>query len=102
MGSMEADGVKLKGISCKVDGGLGLLGALVLASGFVKRKPQLDACARGKTAETAVSWTAAGGQMTRVKADAPDPKVARCVEKALAGAPAPMPAVCMATLMHGK
>ena len=27
--------------------------------------------------------------------------VARCVEKALAGAPAPMPAVCSATLVHG-
>jgi hypothetical protein len=102
MGSMEADGIKLKGISCKVDGGLGLLGGLVLAAGFVKRKPKLDACAGGKVAETTVSWTAAGGKMTQVKADAPDPKVARCVEKALAGAEAPMPAACVATLVHGK
>lgn len=102
MGAMEADGVKLKDITCKVDGAMGLLGSLVLASGFVKRKAQLDGCSRGKTSETTVSWTAAGGQMTRVKADAPDGKTARCVEKALAGAPAPMPAVCRATLVHGK
>jgi hypothetical protein len=103
IGTMESDAVKLKGVSCKLVGRkLDLLRAFDLASGFAMRKTQLDACSRGKVSETTVSWTAAGGRMTRVTAEAPDARTARCVKNALAGAPAPIPSSCQATLVHGK
>ena len=57
-----------------MDGGVGLLGAIVLAAGFTKRKTQLDACSRGKVAETTVTWTAAGGTMSKVKAEGATPR----------------------------
>lgn len=102
VGSMKADGVELKEISCKVDGPMGLLGAIVLVSGFKSKKAQLDGCSKGKVSETTLSWTADGGKITKVKVEGGDAKVGKCVEKALTGAPAPMPAACMATLVHGK
>jgi hypothetical protein len=102
MGSLKADGVELKDISCKVEGAMGLLGALALGAGFSAKKAQLDACSKGKTSETLVSWSAAGGKMASVKAEGPDPKVNKCVEKALTGAKAALPATCMGTLVHGK
>jgi hypothetical protein len=102
MGSLEADGVRLERVSCKVDSGLGLIGAVVLAAGFSKRRSQLDACAPNALARTSVAWTASGGAIAKVTAGGPDAKINRCVEKALLGAPAPMPASCVATLVHGK
>jgi hypothetical protein len=102
MGSLKADGVELKDISCKMEGALGLLGAIALGAGFSAKKTALDACSKGKVSETTVTWTAAGGKMSGVKAEGPDAKVNKCVEKALTGAKAPLPAVCMGTLVHGK
>ncbi len=102
MASLEADGVQLKALSCKVDGAMGLLGAVMLAAGFSKHKTQLDACARGKAAETPLTWSAAGGKIVAVEAGGPDGNVNRCVEKALRGAVAPLPAKCAGTLLHGR
>jgi hypothetical protein len=102
IGALEVDGVKLKGLSCKREGALDLLSVPLFAAGFVERKARLDACSKGKVSETPVSWIAAGGRMTRVTAEAPDARTARCVERTLAGAHAPMPASCRATLVHGK
>src|SRR6185437_690542 len=99
---LEADGVRLEGVACKVDGAMGLLGSLVIAAGFAKRRAQLDACTHRKAQRTTVAWTAAGGVMSKVKADGPDARTARCVEKALGGAPAPLPVTCSATLVQGK
>src|SRR6185437_15485665 len=82
---LEADGVRLEGVACKVDGAMGLLGSLVIAAGFAKRRAQLDACTHGKPQRTTVAWTAAGGVMSKVKADGRDARTARCVEKALSG-----------------
>jgi len=101
IGSMEADGVRLENVACKVDGPMGLLGSMMIAAGFAKRRAQLDACAHGKALRTTVAWTAAGGAMGKVKADGPDAGAARCVERALAGAPAPFPARCTGTLVQG-
>ena len=102
MGSLEADGVRLERVSCKVDGGLGLVGALVLAAGFSKRRSQIDACSPSSVARTSVAWTAAGGTIAKITAGGSDARVNRCVEKALLGAPAPMPATCVATVVHGR
>jgi hypothetical protein len=102
MGSLEADGVRLERVSCKVDGAVGLVGAVVLAVGFSKRRSQLEACAPNALARTSVAWTARGAAIAKVTATGPDAKINRCVEKALLGAPAAMPAICVATLVHGK
>jgi hypothetical protein len=102
MGSVTANGVEMKDVSCKIEGALGLLGALVLTAGLGERKARIDACGGGKRHETTIVWTAAGGKVAKIKAEGPDAKVNACIEKAVAGAKAPMPAMCKATIISGK
>lgn len=100
----EADGMKLKDVSCvmKTGGGVGsLLGALTVVSGISKKKTQVDACAKGQT-ETRVHFWQSGGKITKATAEGPDAKVNACVEKAVVGAPASTDAECVTTIVHGK
>lgn len=104
IGSVTNDGMQLKDISCIVKNGGGaggLLGSLTVVAGLSKKKQALDACAKGQT-ETRVHFFQAGGKVTKVQAEASDPKVKACVEKALVGAPATTEAECAATVVHGK
>ncbi len=104
IGSVTNDGMQLKDISCIVKNGGGaggLLGSLTVVAGLSKKKQALDACSKGQT-ETRVHFFQAGGKVTKVQAEASDPKVKACVEKALVGAPATTEAECAATVVHGK
>jgi hypothetical protein len=103
MANIEADGLVLKDMTCKVDGGLvgGLFGGIALAAGLTGRKTQLDACSPS-VVETRVKWVSVGGHMTHVTASGPSTTVNRCVERALAGAPSPMAATCATTVRHGR
>lgn len=104
IGSVTNDGMQLKDVSCIVKNGGsvgGLLGSLTVVAGLSKKKQALDACAKGQT-ETRVHFFQAGGKVTKVQAEASDPKVKACVEKALVGAPATAEAECVATVVHGK
>jgi hypothetical protein len=102
MANIEADGLVLKDLTCKVDGGLvgGLFGGIALAAGLTGRKMQLDACSPSLV-ETRVKWVSTGGHMTHVTASGSSMTVNRCVEHALAGAPSPMAATCATTVRHG-
>jgi hypothetical protein len=102
MANIEADGLVLKDLTCKVDGGIvgGLFGGIALAAGLTGRKMQLDACSPSLV-ETRVKWVSTGGHMTHVTASGSSMTVNRCVEHALAGAPSPMAATCATTVRHG-
>lgn len=96
MGSLSADGLELKDVSCKADG-LGFLGAIVVAGSVAKKKAALKACASGKSPR--VSWTFAGGKITDVTVEGGDAKIGACVSRALKNAAAPGTGNCAATLV---
>jgi hypothetical protein len=100
--SLTVNGVRLKHLECRVEGGLGILGVLALVAGLGERKAKLDTCSPGKESETPVSWTATGGKLSSVKAEGPDAARNRCVETALAGAQAPTASICKASIIHGR
>lgn len=84
-------------------GGLGgLFGGVAIGTAFKARKGKLDACSPKAKTEARVTWTGSGGKVTNVAATAADPKVAKCVERALAGAPSIVSGVCAATVHVGK
>lgn len=104
IGATEADGMKLKDVSCimKAGGGVGgLLGSLTVVAGVSKKKKELDACSKGET-QTRVHFWQSGGKITKATAEGSDTKINACVEKALVGAPATSEAECLTTIMHGK
>lgn len=104
MTSMNVDGLLLRDISCRTEGGGigGLFGGIALGAGFKARRAQLDACSPKETVETRVKWTGAGGRMTSVKATGKDPAVNKCVERALTGAVATIAGACAASVTHGR
>lgn len=99
IGSFTADGLALKDISCKTDGGLGgLMGSMTIAAGLSKRKAQLDKCGKGET--RAHIWQK-GGKVTKAEIVG-ESKAGPCVQKALVGAPATMDSECLLTIVHGS
>lgn len=104
IGSLDVDGVKVEGLSCRiVGGGLGgLFGTLAIAAGFGQRKAELDRCAPAGETKTAVRWTQRGGKITTVDATGADDEPNRCVEEALRGAAAGQDAECAAIVVHGR
>jgi TPR repeat protein len=104
--SITADGLTVKQMSCRLDGGGGgLLGALVgptvVIAALAKKKAQLDGCAKGG-AEPRVTWEFKNGKTTKVSAVAAQKAVATCVENALKTAPASGTGECALTLVLGK
>ncbi len=100
IGAFAADGLSLKDISCKSDGGGlgGLLGSMTVAAGLSKRKAALDKCGKGET--RAHIWQK-GGKVTKAEVVG-DSKSGPCVQKALVGAPATMDSECLLTVVHGQ
>lgn len=100
IGAFQADGLSLKDISCKADGGGlgGLLGSMTIAAGLSKRKAALDKC--GKAETRAHIWQK-GGKVTKAEVVG-ESKVGPCVQKALVGAPATMDSECLLTIVHGQ
>lgn len=104
MASMDVDGLTLKDIACRTEGGGigGLFGGIALGAGFKAKKAQLDACSPNAAKETRVRWTGVSGRMTKVEASGPDAKTNKCVERALTNAVATTSGLCAATVVHGK
>ncbi len=100
IGSFGADGLSLKDISCKAEGGGlgGLLGSMTIAAGLSKRKAALDKCGK---AETRVHIWQKGGKVTKAEVVG-DSKIGPCIQKALVGAPATVDSECLLTVVHGK
>ncbi len=99
IGSFSADGLALKDISCKTDGGLGgLMGSMTIAAGLSKKKAALDKCGKGET--RAHIWQK-GGKVTKAEIVG-ESKAGPCVQKALIGAPATMDSECLLTIVHGS
>lgn len=103
MGRMSVDGLVLSDIACRTtDNGLGgLFGGIAVGAGFKAKKAALDACSKS-VVTTRVKWSGVGGKMKDITASGPDPKVNKCVERALAGAVSTTSGVCAATVEHGK
>jgi hypothetical protein len=79
-------------------GGLAGLGAV--ASGFDAKEIDVKKCVPAK-AKPRVSWTAAGGKMTKVKGTDADAKINKCIEATLEGAATKLPdATCATTVWH--
>jgi hypothetical protein len=95
VGSITADGLVMKSMSCRAEG-LGMLGAIVVAGTLSKKKPALSACAKGKAPK--VRWRFTDNRITEVEVEGVEAPVAACVERALKGAPAAGAGECEATL----
>lgn len=108
LGSLSADGLDAKDMSCRFDGNAGaggLFGALtgpaVVIGSLAKKKAELDRCAP-QGAEVRVRWSFAGGRVTRAEAVDAKPPMKACVEAALKSAVSTMDGECAATLLLGK
>jgi hypothetical protein len=108
MGSLSADGLSAKDISCRIDGGGGgggLFGALtgpaVIIGSLAKKKPQLDRCAP-QGAEVRVRWSFSRGRVTKAEAVDAKPPMKACVEAVVKSAVSTMDGECAATLLLGK
>jgi len=100
IGQLEADGLVAKDIQCKTEGGMALLGAVLVTAWMTPQKKALDACAPAGT-ETRVVWKARGGKVVEVSATG-NPKVKACVERALSAGKPALEGHCAATVVHGK
>ncbi|MCC6526388.1 MAG: sel1 repeat family protein [Polyangiaceae bacterium] len=105
MGSLSADGLEARNISCRLDGGGGLLGALVgpsvIIGSLAKKKAALDQCAPAG-AQPRVTWSFAGGRTTKATASGVPANVGSCVERVIKGVASTGDGECAATLLIGK
>lgn len=96
MGASEVNGLKMKGVSCKTDGGL--MTPLTMQAGLAKQKDALQKCVP-EGAAVRVAFEFDGGPATGINvADAPSPKAATCVADALAAAKLIGQGKCVMTL----
>jgi hypothetical protein len=97
--SMDVDGFSTRGLSCKLEGGGGLLGGPLIVGVIAKEKDALRACAPSPRDVRVGFSAAADGAMTGIAvADAGDPKVAACVAGVLGKLKSPSPGRCVITL----
>lgn len=108
LGSLSADGLSAKDMSCRFDGNAGaggLFGALtgpaVVIGSLAKKKRELDRCAPGG-AEVRVRWSFSGGRVTKAEAVDAKPPMKACVEAVVKTAISTMDGECAATLLIGK
>jgi hypothetical protein len=99
IGSATVDGLTLDGLECRVEGaGLGLLGNMALIGALAKRKSSIDKCGtKGTLVE--VTWTAAGGKITKAAGTG---KEGECVAKLLKKLATPVDGECAATIVLGS
>lgn len=96
IGESTVNGLHMKAISCKTDGGL--LTPLTLQAGLAKQKDALDACV-AEAAAVRVAFEYDGGSPSGIAvADAPNARSATCVRDALAGAKLVGRGKCVMTL----
>jgi hypothetical protein len=108
LGTLSADGLSAKDMSCRFDGNAGaggLFGALtgpaVVIGSLAKKKPELDRCAP-QGAEVRVHWSFSGGRVTRAEAVDAELPMKACVEAVVKSAISTMDGECAATLLIGK
>lgn len=93
------DGLTAENISCRMEGAMVLLGAVLVTAWMAPEKSKLDACGP-KGMRIGVSWKVEGGRLTMLKASG-EPKRKACVERALSGAKTPVEGHCAATIVLG-
>lgn len=94
------DGLVAENISCRMEGAMALLGAVLVTAWMAPQKSKLDACAP-KGTKVRVNWKVSGGKREFLNAQA-EPKLKACVEKALSPAKTPVEGHCAATLLLGS
>lgn len=94
------DGLVAENISCRMEGAMALLGAVLVTAWMAPQKSKLDACAP-KGTKVRVNWKVSGGKREFLSAQA-EPKLKACVEKALSPAKTPVDGHCAATLLLGS
>lgn len=94
------DGLKAEQISCRMEGAMALLGAVLVTAWMAPQKSKLDACGPAGT-KVRVTWKTSGGKREFLTAQG-DPKLKACVEKALAPAKTPVDGHCAATIVLGS
>lgn len=94
------DGLVAENISCRMEGAMALLGAVLVTAWMAPQKSKLDACGP-KGTKVRVTWKVSGGKREFLTAQA-EPKLKACVEKALSPAKTPVEGHCAATLLLGS
>lgn len=99
IGSATVDGLTLEELECRVEGGgLGLLGNMALIGALAKRKSSIDKCGKKGTL-VEVTWTAAGGKITKSEGTG---REGECVAKLLKKLSTPVDGECAATIVLGS
>jgi hypothetical protein len=109
IGNIAVDGLQTKDIACKTEGGMALLGAVLVTAWMSPKKAELDACAPAGS-ETRVKWRARGGKVVEIsaggsaadRASGAGAKVKTCVERALKSGQPMLEGQCAATIVHGS
>ena len=99
MGSIEANGFKMRDVECRSDQGGPLVGAALVAA-LAKKKAPLAACARGKQTETTIHWTAEKGVVKTITATGTSDAANKCVQRTLTRAASPGVSECEGTIVH--
>ena len=98
VGSATVNGLTVESLECRVnEGGAGVLGNMALIAALAERKDKIAKCgAKGTLVE--VSWTAAGGKITKADGVGTEGK---CVAKVLQKLATPLDGECIGTILLG-
>ncbi len=100
IGTSTVDGLTLKDLSCKLEGGF-LAGAAIMGA-LSKQRTSLESCVESP-AQIRVGWSGKGGAAQEVNVKgAPSPKSAACVADVLAKSEGIPNGACAATLVLGE
>jgi hypothetical protein len=98
IGSATVNGFTVESLECRVEGGgTGFLGNMALLAALAERKTAIDKCgAKGTVVE--VTWTAAGGKITKAEGVGSE---GACVAKVLKKLSTPVDGECAGTIVLG-
>jgi TPR repeat protein len=98
VGSATVNGFTVESLECRVEGGgLGMLGNMALLAALAERKAAVDKCgAKGTVVE--VTWTSAGGKITKAEGEG---KAGACVAKVIQKLATPVDGECAGTIVLG-
>ncbi len=98
IGTATVNDLTINELECRVEGGgLGLLGNMALIGALAERKKSIDKCGK-KGALVEVTWTAAGGKITKAEGVGSE---GECVAKVLKKLATPVDGDCAATIVLG-
>jgi hypothetical protein len=98
IGSATVNGLTVESLECRVEGGgMGVLGNMTLIAALAERKAKIDKCgAKGTVVE--VTWTAAGGKITKATGVGSE---GACVAKVLEKLSTPVDGECAGMIVLG-